>query len=400
MSPTRLALRTLIKGSTRSVLAIVLIGSSLCVLDLYAGHIASLRAQVEYRAVVGERLGHLAVQRLAPSSARPRERTFEPVESLRVQALLHSTEGVALALPQMRVSGIATAGTRSALFQGEGVSAAPPRSAPLALALPGRLDPGLANGIALSSEQARVLGLARGSKLTLTATSQEALTLPLQAQVIDVYKGSANSERKPLLMPFEMAQTLQGTPRIERFVVYLHDPARTLELRTKLTEALRSAGIPVHIQTWYEQSGDSARQGGFSELAFDSVAGMVFAVIAATVAATISMNALERRREVATLRALGMRSSAVFLMFVMEALWMALIGVVASLMASALIAWIVNRAALSYTNASHALGTSPMLVELDFNRISMAVVAALAVALLAALVPAFKAARAAIAPAL
>ena len=171
-------------------------------------------------------------------------------------------------------------------------------------------------------------------------------------------------------------------------------------MRVNLAEALKSAGIPVHIQTWYEQSGDSARQGGFSELAFDSVAGMVFAVIAATMAATISMNAFERKREVATLRVLGMRSSSVFLMFVMEALWMALIGVVASLMASALIAWIINRAALSYTNASHGLGNSPMLVELDFNRISMAVVAALAVALLAALVPAFKAARAPMTPAL
>ncbi len=94
-----------------------------------------------------------------------------------------------------------------------------------------------------------------------------------------------------------------------------------------------------------------------------------------------------------------MRSSSVFMMFVMEGLWMGLIGVAASLLSSALIAWIVNRAALSYT-ASHAASSAPMLVELDVNRISMAVVAAMAVALLAALVPAFKAARVAIAPAL
>jgi putative ABC transport system permease protein len=53
---------------------------------------------------------------------------------------------------------------------------------------------------------------------------------------------------------------------------------------------------------------------------------------------------------------------------------------------------VVNRAALSYT-ARHALKPGPMLVELDFNRMLMAVVTVLAVALLAALVPAFKAAR-------
>ncbi|MES2900975.1 MAG: FtsX-like permease family protein [Pseudomonadota bacterium] len=402
MSPARLALRTLMLGSTRSALAIVLIAASLCVLDLYAGHIASVRAQVEQRAVIGERLGHLAVQRAAPLAAAARERTFEPVEAQRVQGLLNSTEGVALALPQMRVSGIAAAGSRSILFHGEGISAAPERAPLLSVPLPGRLDPKLANGIALTREQAGMLGVSIGSKLSLTAISQDALTLPLQAQVVDIYKGNANatSERTPLLMPFQMAQTLQGTKRIERFAVYLHDHSRTLELRVNLTEAFKSAGIPVRIMTWYEQSGDSARQGSFTELAFDSVAGMVFAVIAATVAATIAMNAFDSRREVATMRALGMRSSSVFLMFVMESLWMALIGVAISLVASAVIAWIINRAALSYTTGKYGLGNMPMLVELDFNRISMAVVAALAVALLAALVPAFRAARAPIAPAL
>ncbi len=401
MSPARLALRTLLLGSTRSALAIVLIAASLCVLDLYAGHIASVRAQVEQRAVIGERLGHLAVQRAAPLAAAARERSFEPVEAQRVQGLLNSTEGVALAVQQMQVSGIAAAGARSILFHGEGISAPPERAAPLSVPLPGQLDPKLANGVALTGEQAGMLGVSIGSKLSLTAISQEALTLPLQAQVVDIYKGSVHaSERTPLLMPFQMAQTLQGTKRIERFAVYLHDHSRTLELRANLTEAFKSAGIPVRIMTWYEQSGDSARQGSFSELAFDSVAGMVFAVIAATVAATIAMNAFDSRREVATMRALGMRSSSVFLVFVMESLWMALIGVAISLVTSAVIAWVINRAALSYTTGKYDLGNMPMLVELDFNRISMAVVAALAVALLAALVPAFKAARAPIAPAL
>jgi ABC-type lipoprotein release transport system permease subunit len=202
-----------------------------------------------------------------------------------------------------------------------------------------------------------------------------------------------------MLLPFAMAQTLLDTELTERIVVYLAEGVHTEEHRTTLAAALRAAGIPVHVRTWQEQSVAHASERGASDIAFDSVAGMVFAVIAATIAATISMNALERRREIGTLRALGMGSSSVFLMFVMEALWMALIGVAVSLVGSSLIAWIVNRAALSYAT-QHALNNAPMLVELDFKRMAMAVVAVLAVALLAALVPSFKAARGAIAPAL
>jgi ABC-type lipoprotein release transport system permease subunit len=325
---------------------------------------------------------------------------FAPAEALRVIRLAESTPGVALVVPQMSISGIASTGERSALFYGEGIVSTPDHGSAVGT-LPGKLNPGNRNGIAVSRRQAQSLGLVHGSNVTLTGATLDARSMPLEAQVVDVYSsvGRPETDRNPLLMPFAMAQTLRDTELTERIVVYLTDGSNGDERRTALAGALRAAGIPVHVKTWQEQSSAYANERGASDVAFDSVAGMVFAVIAASIAATISMNALERRREVGTLRALGMRSSAVFLMFVMEALGMALCGVAVSLVGSGLIAWIVNRAALSYT-AQHAVSTAPMLVELDFNRMAMAVVAVLAVALLASLVPAFKAARGAIAPAL
>jgi ABC-type lipoprotein release transport system permease subunit len=157
--------------------------------------------------------------------------------------------------------------------------------------------------------------------------------------------------------------------------------------------------VAADIRTWQEQSPAFIGEEKAAKLSFDSVAAMAFAVIAAAIAATISMNAFERRREVATLRAMGMRNVSVFLMFAAEALWMAAIGAMASLVASGLIAWVVNRAALSYST-HHALPSAPMLVELDLDRMAMAVVIVMAVALLASLIPALKAARSGIADAL
>lgn len=400
MSPQRLALRTLLLGDTRSVLAILLIAASLCVLDLFAGHISSARARLEYQAVIGERMGHLAVLRLPVPGGPPGSAMFEPAEALRVMQLAQASPGVALVVPQMSVSGIASTGSRSALFFGEGIVSTPDAGS-TAQQLPGKLNPSERQGIAVSRRQASSLGLANGSSVTLTGASLEARGTPMQAEVVDIYSstGPDGSGRTPLLMPFSMAQTLLDTERTERIVVYLTDATRTEERRNLLAAALRAAGVPAQVKTWHEQSVAYASERGASDIAFDSVAGMVFAVIAATVTATIAMNALARRREVGTLRALGMRSSGVFIMFVMEGLWMALAGVTISLVASGLIAWIVNRAALSY-NAGNALSRAPMLVELDFNRMAMVVLTVLAVALLAALVPAFKAARAAIAPAL
>jgi putative ABC transport system permease protein len=385
VSPQRIALRTILLGRPRSVLAIVLIGASLSVLDLFAGRIASVHARLEHEAVMGERLGHLAIVRGGGDALRG----FDAEETKLARALAEATPGVALVLPQTSVAGIASAGTRSALFRGEGIGG----NAAAVPALPGKLKAGVRNGIAVSAGQADALGVREGSNVTLQAATPYAAGVPLKAEVVDVYgTGGLPANARPVLMPIELAQALQGSARTERLVVFLSEPSQLEAQRAALLEGLRRSGVHAEVRSWKELSLTYKQARDTADLAFDSVSGMVFAVIAAAIAATIAMNALERRRELGTLRALGMRSSGVFLMLACEALWMAAIGIVLSLMTSGLIAWIVNRAAVSAT-AHGGLSSSPTLVELDFNRMGMALVAVFAVALLAALVPAFKAAR-------
>jgi putative ABC transport system permease protein len=386
MSPQRLALRTLLLGRARSVLAVLLIAACLCLLDLFAGNIASTRARLEHQAVIGERLGHLTITRTGPSPSR----AFEAADARRVKAMVEGVAGVAQVAPQMSVNGIASTGQRSALFHGEGIGSG-------GAAAHGKLDPARPNGIALSSGHARSLGLRPGSSIILNGVTVDTQTAPAKAEVVDVFStADFNGSARSLLMPFEMAQSLLDTERTERLVVTLADPKQLDAMRATLLGVLRGAGLAVDVHTWQELSTSYMQARSASDLTFDSVAGMVFAVIAAAIAATISMNAFERRREVATLRALGMHSTGVFFMFAAEALWMAAFAVVISLVGSGLIAWVVNRAALTYTT-QQALKHAPMLVELDFHRMLMAVVTVMAVALLAALAPAFKAARAEVA---
>ena len=392
MSPYRLAWRTLLQGRPRSVLAVVIVGAALCGLDLLAGHNASVRARLEYQAIINERLGHLAIWRAGTADDGSAQlKSFDADEAARVRKVVAAVGGVTLLTPQMTVAGMAATGERSALFFGQGVDADEGN-----IYLPGKLDPARQDGIAVSAAQARALGLQKGGNVTLRAATVDAPGLPVNAQVVDVY---ASNIPRVLVMPFEMAQSLVATERTERFVVFLQNPARLDDSRRELLAALAREGIRAGIRTWQEQSLTYARERDAADLTFDSMAGMVFAVIAATIAATLSMNALERRREVATLRALGMRASAVFLMYAAEALWMACMSIVAGAVASSLIAWVVNRVAEPPGTRLAGSG-APMLVELDGQRMLMAVLVVLAVALMAALVPAFKAARAGIAQAL
>ena len=390
MSPYRLALRTLLLGRPRSVLATLLIAASLCVLDLFAGSIAGTRTATEYQAVILQRMGHLTVLPGPASGVARQGRRFSAEEAGRVRAVLAGFRGIALVLPQISVSGIASTGQRSATFAGTAMHLPEAAGGALLQAAPGKLQAETGNGVAISQDKAGALALRVGSALTLTAAVPDAAPRQVVAQVVDVYAAGGGEEQAPsLLMPLALAQDLLDTNNVGRFVLFLSDPALMEQRRGVLAAALRTAGVGAEVRTWQELSPAYARARSASDLAFDSIAGMVFAVIAASIAATMSINALERRRELSTLRALGLRSHAVFLMLVTEALGMAVMGVAASLVGSGVIAWVINRVTLP----DRAMPGS-MPVELDVNRMAMAVMAVLAVALMAALVPAFKAARA------
>jgi putative ABC transport system permease protein len=395
MNPLRLALRTLLLGQPRSVIAVLLIATSLCGLDLFAGHIASERVLLEYQAVIGERLGHLALTRAAPARTNGVQRTaFAADEARRVKRIAEGVSGVSLVLPQMNVTGVAATDSGSALFFGAGMPPVP-QGTPAELAdQPGKLDAAKGNGIAVSSGQAQTLGLRNGSAVTLTAVDPDAPPVPVSAQVVDIFSTAEfNVKARSLLMPFAMAQGLLDTDRTERLVVFLSDPKQLDAKRIALVSAMRDAGVAVTVSTWKETSSFYATAHRAFNLEFASVIVMVLAIIGATVVATVSMNTVERRRELATLRALGMGRISLFVLVAAEGLWMAASGVVISLIGSGLIAWIVNRVALSFAKAP-GLNVAPMLVELDFGRMLVGIAAVLAVAAMAVLAPAVRAARA------
>ncbi|HEX9173955.1 MAG TPA: FtsX-like permease family protein [Telluria sp.] len=391
MNPLRLALRTLLLGRRRSLAATLLVAAALCGIDLCGGNVASERRRLEYQAVVGERLGHLAIVPARVQGALAR--AFDPEQARRARRIAESAKGVALVVPQVDVTGIASTGERSALFVGTGM---PPASGD-ALAIlrehPGKLDPLARQGIAVSSGQARSLGLSNGSALTLTGVAPNARPVPMNAQVIDIFSSAGfDANARSLLMPFDMAQTLLATADTQRLALFLSDPARLEASRAALARALRAGGVAAEVRSWQELSASYATKRRESTYAFGCVAAIMLAIVAASVGATMSMNGLERRRELATLRALGMGRGGVFATLAAEALWIAVTGVLLGMAASGVVAWVLNRAALTYATQP-SLSQPPMLVELDLLSMLAATGAVLVAALLAALVPAIKAAR-------
>jgi putative ABC transport system permease protein len=385
MSPHLLAWRHVLQRRMRSIVAVLVIGAGVAALDLTAGHVGAARARLEYQAVVGERLGHLDIFPKGAAGAM-----FTPAQVALVTRVATAGGAVLLVMPQMQVSGIASNGKASTVFHGEGLAGADKAHA-------AGLQLGEPNGIVLSNGHAQLLGVQAGSKLTLNAIAPNTAGAPLKARVVDIFDASPmGPDARSVLMPLDMAQALRGTGQVERIVVFLADPARQEASRTALAAALARAGIGAEIRRWQDLSEHYKEARRLSDFMFACVAAVVASVLAAAVAATAAMNAQDRRREVATLRALGMRAHAVFLSFALEGVWLTVIGIALGGGASGLAAWVMNRTGLSNGQVAHPA----VMVELDIDKIAIAVAAMLLLALLAASPSALKAARAGVAESL
>jgi putative ABC transport system permease protein len=104
-----------------------------------------------------------------------------------------------------------------------------------------------------------------------------------------------------------------------------------------------------------------------------------------------ALQGVVRRRELATLRALGMRKASLVLLLELEALWITSIGTLLGLVAGGLMAWVANHAATAWPGAPEQ--GVPLLLTPALDAVLPGLAALLGTAALAALVPAIGAAR-------
>jgi putative ABC transport system permease protein len=171
---------------------------------------------------------------------------------------------------------------------------------------------------------------------------------------------------------------------LDLFAGYLDGVLRQAEYQAVI--ALHGSGMSVQVVSGSELSSRYESVRWESSLALSLAAGATAVAIAAVIAATASINAIERRREFATLRALGMTATGLFAHIAAEALALVLCATALGMSASGLIACGMNRIAVR--------AGGQLAIELDPRRLLVAMAAVLAVTLLAAGIPALKAARA------
>lgn len=388
-----LALRNLWLNRRRSLATILAVAVGFTAINLFGGYIHDVYRGLKSSAIHGEGLGHLTVARngfFAEGALHPERYSLKGDELKRLLSTLESTPGVKLATPRIGLSGLISNGRISTIFIGEGQ--VPQDMAELGQ--PHKLDPKHPVGGLMSSGLGQLLGVKPGQTTVLMGSTLAGQTNALDFEVDGFFDtGNAGTNDKSLILPLGYAQQLLDTQGASRVVVLLNDEnADAAAARATLLPRLKAAGFDVEIRTWVEQSAFYQQVKNLFDLIFMFLFSIVFVVVLMSIINTLTMSVMERVREIGTLRALGYQRGGILSLFAAEGLVLGAVGAGIGVVITVTIAVLINGAGVSYVPPSSS-SPVPLTVGLVPGSLFTILCLLALVSMLAALVPARRAAK-------
>ncbi|QFZ22492.1 ABC transporter permease [Saccharothrix syringae] len=239
----------------------------------------------------------------------------------------------------------------------------------------GSLDDLTEGTIALRQEYAQEQGLGVGSTVTVKAGDAEQAL-----KVVAVVSGNRMADG---VMTLETSQRFPGAREgYDSVLIKLRDGA--VDGRAAVEEVTDAS--PLAVLDSAAETKDQLDQQLNQVLAFIwALIGLAVVIALFGIANTLTLSVLERTRESALLRALGLTRGQLRLMLVVESILMALMGAVIGVALGVGFGWVINR----------AVSTEDVSIDLvvPFGQLGVMLAAAVVAAVLAAALPARRAAR-------
>ena len=397
----KLAARNILRNKRRSLVTLLAIGVGFAAISLFQGYVSRMYWGLERMAIQGEGLGHLTIFKagwLEKGKLDPDRYMFSKTETEKIMKLAMGENGVMLATPQITLSGLVSNGVVSTIFIAQGVVPQDDRTIKgtwnAFRPVQGEgLNERKTYGVEMAQDLAKFLSLAPGKDGVVMAPTMSGQMNAMDIQVSGVYDtGTDATNDKYMRFTFGFAQSLLDTEKADRMVVLLEDTAKTELMRSRLLTKLTNVGIGCEIKTWKELSLFYSKVKGMMDMMFLFIFCIVLVIVVMSTVNTMGMAVLERTREIGTLRALGLKRRGVSTLFAIEG---GLLGVFGSLIGMVLhtCVWAVIKT-LSPTYTPPGVSTPvPLFVSFVPGTLLVLMCCLIALSLIAAIIPARRAAR-------
>ncbi len=210
-------------------------------------------------------------------------------------------------------------------------------------------------------------------------------------------QGAREMDDNYIVMHLAQAQHLvygRGEQKISAIILQLHHTADIAAARARLEALIREHHLNLETRDFFEINGFYGQTEGFFRAVFSFIAVIMGIVVLFTVSNAMGMSVVERTDEIGTTRALGVRRSRIRRQFLLEGALLGLIGATAGVLLAFAVTHLVNKSGLTWLPPGDAHPIPLKLYLAGATSMIAAVWAVLvAVATVAALLPANRAAR-------
>lgn len=326
-----LALRNVFRNRARTAVALLAIAAGCAALIVNGGVIYNIFRELREDAIHG-RHGHIQVYRrgyLENHRRSPARYLIPAEEAERVVALVRSIPHVARVTKRREFTGMISREDRYVAFVGIGVEPEedPEFSRHMTMRAGKALSPDEPHGVVAGLGLAQRIDAAPGAPLTLTANTSTGALNATEASLRGIFEGGLKEyDDWTLKVPLGVAQELLLDDRVEQIVILLDRTESVADACSALEGAFASAGYDLEVVPWNELALFHNQVVSLFRRELDVIKLIISTIVILGIANTIGMSIVERRMELATLRALGLRPGVVGRLLLTEALITGLFG--------------------------------------------------------------------------
>lgn len=256
--------------------------------------------------------------------------------------------------------------------------------------------------ITIGSGIANALTAGYGDWVDMLVVNPEGGQNAISSQVRGVFQsGIKEYDDTAIKLPLQTAQRLLQTKDVSKIIIMLEDTNQTDAVLARINQLITDNSLSLEARSWDELAIFYHQVVNLFEGIFLFIKSIVSVIVVFMIGNTLMMNVVERTREIATLRALGLSQSYIGRLFVLEGIIIGIIGSLLSVSFGILIASIININGIpmppspGYTQGYLAF----VMWDQDVNLFWFSCALPLVTALIASIIPARRASKLVIAEA-
>jgi putative ABC transport system permease protein len=392
---TRIAFRNIFRNRRRTLITMMVLVFGVVALMLFGGY-KEINFWGIREGASRARFGHIQIYARGfadADSQRPLARGLRGIETLRRE--VERDPRVELTAAQISIMGLISNGDKSEAFLATAVEPSKDAKMPAQRMTSGAFltdnDP---DTVIIGDALAKSMNSRVGDVLTLMTTTANGSLNAVDVRVAGIFfTGMKEYDERAIKIPLKAAQQLLQTDKVEKLLVVLRKTEDTEAVKRDLGRRFEQSGSALEMRTWSELAGFYHQV----VLLFNGIFGFLGAVIGAivvlSVANTIMMSAFERTREIGTLMAIGTERSLIWSVFLLEGLFVGVLGGLIGLAVGGGLALVINHVHIELPPPPGYTSGYKLQIMLNASIVITAFLLAACTATISSVVPAFKACR-------